>query len=114
MLKLKLASQGVDSQPYSESSSLSTLFNPSPATSAENPPERLAADGQTPATANGANGANGVQGELSYTSTLKPNASKDNDPKKQNAQILKHLASQIPTSLAPFFQGSFLIFRVVS
>lgn len=112
MLKSKLALQGVDSQPSSEGSSLSTLLNPSPATPSENPSDghQPAADGPAPSTANGANGANGVhaiQEEESSTPTPKPIAAKDNDPKKQNAQILKHLASQIPSSLAPFFQGSF-------
>lgn len=32
---------------------------------------------------------------------------KKDGPKEQNAKALKHIATQIPTSLTPFFQGAF-------
>lgn len=51
-----------------------------------------------------ANGANGMQYEI--PSPLEQQApTKDDSPQERNAKAIKHLASQIPSSLAPFFQG---------
>ena len=47
---------------------------------------------------------NGVQYEI-LTPSDQQGPTKDDSPKERNAKALKHLASQIPSSLAPFFQG---------
>ncbi|KAH9839447.1 uncharacterized protein C8Q71DRAFT_905985 [Rhodofomes roseus] len=111
VLKSALASQGVDAPPSSDLSSLSSLLNTSPQTPSAGTPAlrsdeaRPTAGNQTPGT------TNGVQGESSSMSTPKPDSQKDHDPKKQNAQTLKYLASQIPSSLAPFFQAIVRLFQ---
>ncbi|KAH9935552.1 uncharacterized protein B0H18DRAFT_1082292 [Fomitopsis serialis] len=109
VLKSALTSQGVEAQPPSDLLSLSSLLNiqtPSAGT------PTLGSDEARPAAGNQIAGmANGVQGESSSTPTPKPDTPKDGDPKKQNAQILRHLASQIPSSLAPFFQAIVRLFQ---
>lgn len=55
-----------------------------------------------------ASATNGVQGRaaaLGSSTTLVAQVPKKDGPKEQNARALKHLASQIPTVMASFFQG---------
>ena len=54
--------------------------------------------------------ANGSQPENSAAATPKPESSKK-DPKETNMKALKHLASQLPNSLAPFFQSVVRLFQ---
>ncbi len=58
----------------------------------------------TPLPATGA--ANGAQEAESSSPTPKPesSSSKAKDPKESNIRALKHLASQLPYALAPFYQ----------
>ncbi|EKM54444.1 uncharacterized protein PHACADRAFT_174950 [Phanerochaete carnosa HHB-10118-sp] len=55
--------------------------------------------------------ANGSQPENSATATPKPEHPTKKDPKEMNMRALRHLASQLPNSLAPFFQSVVRLFQ---
>ncbi|KAI0958508.1 hypothetical protein AcV7_004312 [Taiwanofungus camphoratus] len=55
--------------------------------------------------------ANGIQAEISAPALPKHEPSKEEDSNQQNAKALKHLAGQIPSSLAPFFQAVVRLFQ---
>lgn len=97
-LKTSLASQGLEgaARPIPPSSS-------NESSSAQQP---NVSDSSTSRLQPGAaHAANGVQYEI--PSPLEQQGpTKDDSPKEKNAKALKHLASQIPSSLAPFFQGN--------
>jgi E3 ubiquitin-protein ligase HUWE1 len=60
-----------------------------------------------PVTAAASSEVNGTQSAESSSATPKPESrtSKHKDPKECNIRALKHLASQLPYALAPFYQG---------
>lgn len=65
--------------------------------------------GQADTSAGPSGATNGIPGDSSSISAPKQEATRKEVPKEQNVKILKHLASQIPSALAPFFQGMWRI-----
>ncbi|CCM01158.1 uncharacterized protein FIBRA_03206 [Fibroporia radiculosa] len=99
MLKSGLALQGVDVPAPADVTALDP-HSSSTVTPTDTPPISQDTSAHTlPSTANGA------QGESSVPVASDSVTVKDNSAKLQNAKIAKHLASQLPTCLAPFFQG---------
>lgn len=96
-LKAGLTARGIDTLP----SPVSSPLEQSPARPSVPLPE-----------ADGASSTNGVQGESTTTpvSPPQPSASKQGGTQELNAKALKHLTHGLPSTLAPFFQGSHLRF----
>ncbi|KAL6310318.1 hypothetical protein BKA93DRAFT_924556 [Sparassis latifolia] len=95
-LKAALASQGFD-VPIS---SLPSLDSSAPTRMGTPTISQADADAASTGT------TNGVQGEQEQsTASSSRESTKEDSPKEQNAKVVKHLASQIPSSLAPFFQA---------
>ena len=68
-------------------------------------PEVTGGAGTAPAAPNGdISGGNRADWEVNGSSAAE--GGKSESPQEQNARALRHLASQIPNTLAPFFQGT--------
>ncbi|KAF9820248.1 hypothetical protein IEO21_01462 [Rhodonia placenta] len=67
--------------------------------------------GQADTSAGPSGATNGIPGDSSSISAPKQEATRKEVPKEQNVKILKHLASQIPSALAPFFQAVVRLFQ---
>lgn len=68
-------------------------------------PVSVSSEATTPGASTGVIAQNGSQAESSTTPTPKVGASgRASDPRETNIKALKHLASQLPNGLAPFFQ----------
>lgn len=68
-------------------------------------PVPVSSGATTPGASTSAVAQNGSQAESPATMTPKAGVSgKVNDPREANIKALKHLASQLPNGLAPFFQ----------
>ncbi|KAI0666580.1 hypothetical protein C8Q78DRAFT_1176707 [Trametes maxima] len=103
-LKAALSSQDASSAPPSDgpatSSSVPQVPEPQTSTPAG---DRASEASSTTVAANGT-----ASGE---TLALTPSTKNEEKPKDKNASGLKHLVSQIPTSLAPFFQSVVRLFQ---
>lgn len=98
---------------------LKAKMSPVPSTSEEKAPAgesapdatpvSVSSEATTPGTSSTPLATNGSQVEGSVTPTPKQDSqTKANDPKETNLKALKHLASQLPNGLAPFFQCMFV------
>lgn len=92
-LKSGLSSKGID---------VILTPNASPLEGSPDPPSIALPEAGTSTT------ANGIQPTSSSAEATTPrgNTPKQDGPREQNAQALKHLTHGIPSSLAPFFQGT--------
>ncbi|OCH84897.1 hypothetical protein OBBRIDRAFT_891524 [Obba rivulosa] len=108
VLKSGLASQGIDSRTSSTGEAALESPTPSTATPADTP-----VVGSQAASEPAADGvANGVQVQSSAaTTTPVGDLAKADGPQEWNARALKHIASQIPSCLAPFFQAVVRLFQ---
>ncbi|OBZ67028.1 E3 ubiquitin-protein ligase ptr1 [Grifola frondosa] len=102
VLKAGLSSQGVGAPPGpTDLDSLEMLEDSSPT------PMVPQQDSESPS----AGATNGVQADSTAPTPARKEPVKEDHPRERNARALKHLASQIPTSLAPFFQAVVRLFQ---
>lgn len=81
---------------------------PSPEIAVAETPMSVSSEATTPGPSTTANGS---QLDNSAAATPKPEQAAKKDPKETNMKALKHLANQLPNSLAPFFQAVVRLFQ---
>ncbi|KAI0766838.1 hypothetical protein BD413DRAFT_614840 [Trametes elegans] len=104
VLKAALSTQDANAAPTPSVSTSTTAVQSAQNTQSSTPAGERAGEGLSAAVA--ANGA--TTGDASAAT---PIAKKEEKPKDKNANGLKHIVSQIPTSLAPFFQSVVRLFQ---
>ncbi|KZT10978.1 uncharacterized protein LAESUDRAFT_721398 [Laetiporus sulphureus 93-53] len=105
VFKAALISQGLDSAPSSE---ITVSGSQTPISEIPTAPSTLRQLERTTITGGA---SNGVQGATSTAAPGRPEPVKVEGSRQQNAQALKHVASQIPSALAPFFQAVVRLFQ---
>ncbi|KAI8975845.1 hypothetical protein BD414DRAFT_580582 [Trametes punicea] len=106
ILKAALAINGAGSTPALGASSSPSQLAPQAQEQQSSTPATAEPASEAPSTSVAANGA--ATGD---TSAATPPAKKEEKPKDKNAAGLKHIVTQIPTSLAPFFQSVVRLFQ---